>query len=315
MKLVMKRSETVKIIRLGSRESKLAVAQANIAAALIKEHNKDILIELHKVRTKGDKLINQNLALVGGKGLFIKELEVMLYENKIDAAVHSLKDLPHEYDVDSDNILCLPREDARDVLIMKDSFEINEKNAKKALNMLPKNAVIGTSSLRRSYQLKSMREDIIINPIRGNIDTRLKKLYDGSYDAIILAKAGLNRLNLKESKYNSLFEIDDMIPAPGQGVIAVQTMTTNHNITAVSDLDTSDCALIEKLFAKALKSDCVTPVGAYAYKIKDKFILTTYYYDEKKRIEHRKKFMMDDKTDAVNKINDYVNSLRLEENE
>ncbi len=199
-------------IVIGSRGSKLALIYANRAKLAITEHAKieNIEIEIKEIVTKGDQVQDKRLSEVGGKGLFSKNIENELLNEEIDIAVHALKDMPATENIDLYTNCFLSRNDPREILISNNKLKLNE---------LKKNAVIGTSSFRREFQIKKIRDDLICKLIRGNVDTRIQKLEDGLYDAIILSFAGIKSMNL-ENKITQIFSTEEIIPSVGQGVIA-----------------------------------------------------------------------------------------------
>lgn len=246
-----------KIIRVGTRESKLAMAQARIVANLIKSRHPDIELEILGISTSGDKMLDKRLDTVGGKGLFIKELENALLDNRIDIAVHSMKDIP-VFLADGLTIAAVSRrEDARDVLVTLDGT---------SLRNLKKGATVGTSSLRRELQLLEKRPDLRVKTLRGNILTRLDKLLNNEYDALILAAAGLRRLGLEE-KCTEYFAVDEMIPAVGQGIIAIEAREGEDVSYLTDSVHSEESALqleAERAFMIKLNGGCSTPVAAHA---------------------------------------------------
>jgi hydroxymethylbilane synthase len=215
-------------------------------------------VELVPIRTSGDRLATAHLAEVGGKGLFVKEIEDALLEERVDLAVHSLKDLPAERPAGLVLAAFPRREDPRDVLMAASPVRIDS---------LPRGARVGTSSLRRRVQLLELRPDLAIAPIRGNVDTRVRKLREGAFDAIVLASAGLRRLGLLDSTATHL-DPDEMLPAVGQGTLGVEARardTRTREITAVlSDADTRTASVAERAFLEAVGGSCTTPLAAYA---------------------------------------------------
>lgn len=248
------------LLRLGTRGSPLALAQAHwVRAELMRAHglaDADIVIEV--IRTSGDKIQDRPLSEVGGKGLFTKELEEALAGERIDIAVHSMKDvataLPDGFDI----VAMLAREDFRDRLITADG-------AIKRIEKLPPGCRVGTSSLRRAAQIKFQRPDIEIIPFRGNVGTRLEKLSQGLADATILAAAGLNRLGRPDLGHG--LAVGDMLPAPAQGAVGIE-MKKDHAqrqlIAALNDIETSDAVQMERAFLAALEGSCRTPIAALA---------------------------------------------------
>jgi hydroxymethylbilane synthase len=238
---------------IGSRGSKLARIYAEKAKAVL---NKEVIIK--EIETKGDQLKDVRLSEAGGKGLFSKKIEEELLSKKIDIAVHALKDMPTE---ETEGLLTncfLERNDPREILISRDN---------KHLKDLAPNSIIGTSSFRREFQLKRIREDLNCKLIRGNVDTRIKKLNDGLFDAIILSYAGIQSLGL-ENKISQIFSTSEMIPCAGQGVIALQCRNDDKEIIellkSVNHTATHNCVKAERNVLKIIEGDCDTAVGVFA---------------------------------------------------
>ena len=258
-----------KKITIGSRRSKLALIYAHKAKDKIIENtslnNHDI--EIKEITTKGDQVQDVRLSEVGGKGLFSTNIEKELQDKKIDIAVHALKDMPalETFDLRTDTFL--KRNDPREILITKD---------KKKLKDLKVNAIIGTSSYRREFQIKKIRADLNCKLIRGNVDTRIQKLNDGFYDAIILSYAGIKSLTI-ENKITEVFSTEQLVPSAGQGIIALQCRNNDNEIISVldkiNDRETSQRAYAERNVLKVLEGDCETAVGAHAIIKGDKIIL------------------------------------------
>ena len=248
-----------KKIIIGSRGSKLALIYAERAKKKILEVSSDFGIEeilIKKITTSGDLNQKDRLSDIGGKGLFSKQIENELIENKINIAVHALKDMPAK---ETDGLITncfLERNDPREILISKE---------KKKLMDLNKNSVIGTSSYRREFQLKKLRKDLNYKLIRGNVDTRINKVKENLYDGIILSYAGIQSLNLEEY-ISEIFNTDKIIPSAGQGVIALQSKIDDRNINnilnKINDKKTFECAQAERNVLKVLEGDCETAVGA-----------------------------------------------------
>ncbi len=247
-------------LKIGSRGSELALWQANHISAQLCErgHEVEILI----IHTTGDKITDVPLAKVGAKGMFTKEIEEALAEGGIDLAVHSLKDLPTDLSAEFEIAAVLSREDPRDALCSKNYASIEE---------LPKRARVGTSSLRREAQLKVVRPDLVVRPLRGNVDTRLRKLESGEYDAVILALAGLRRLGRTEL-VRQIIPVEVMCPAAGQGALAIEIRAGDRVVReALTFLDDgasrreTDC---ERALLKKLGGGCQVPIGANA-KLQD----------------------------------------------
>tara|TARA_Y200000002_G_scaffold138253_1_gene114018 strand:- start:198 stop:1115 length:918 start_codon:yes stop_codon:yes gene_type:complete len=273
-------------ITIGSRGSKLALIYAQIAKGKIIQNTnlneEDVLIK--EIITKGDQLKNIRLSEVGGKGLFSKNIEKELLDKKIDIAVHALKDLPA---LETEGLILntfLERNDPREILISTN---------KKKLKELKKNAIIGTSSFRREFQIKNIRKDLNCKLIRGNVDTRIKKLNDGLYDAIILSYAGINSLKIVD-QISEIFSVEDIIPSAGQGVISLQCREDDNKINSllkkVNHEETHQRADAERNVLKILEGDCETAVGVHASIDRDKIILeaelfsldgTKRYYEKK----------------------------------
>jgi len=250
-----------KKIIIGSRGSKLALLYAGRAKIQILNFSADFGIEdvsIKKIITKGDIIQNTRLSEVGGKGLFSKTIEEELLDEKIDIAVHALKDMPSDETKGLITNCFLQRNDPREILISKDNKHIKD---------LDSNATVGTSSFRREFQLKKIREDLNYKLIRGNVDTRIKKLNDGLFDAIILSYAGIQSLNLNK-KVSQIFSTSEIIPSVGQGIVALQCRENDKNLIKLLDQvnhqSTHNCVLAERNFLKILEGDCETAVGAIA---------------------------------------------------
>ena len=243
-------------IRIGTRRSPLAMVQARLVADLLQKAGVGIEAELVPMSTQGDK--NDRIALwkIGGKGLFVRELEQALIDGEIDVAVHSMKDLPGETN-EAFSLGAVPeREDPRDALIFPKRIQ--------SILDLPSGAVVGTSSLRRKAQILSRRPDLAVTPLRGNVGTRMEKVHRGECDATLLAAAGLKRLGMKPEAY-CLLEGDDFIPAAGQGALAVEVRRDEEGLVDVLDhAESRITALSERAFVTALGSDCRSAVGAHA---------------------------------------------------
>ena len=253
-------STTAALLRIGTRGSPLALAQARmVRARLAAQHGVDEeRIILTVIRTTGDVIQDRTLAAAGGKGLFTKEIEEALRADAIDLAVHSAKDVPT---VLPDGLILtavLPREDARDVFIGR---------TVKTLRELPAGAVVGTASLRRQAIVKRLRPDLEVVPIRGNVDTRLRKLGEGVVDATLLALAGLKRLGLTHAA-TSIFTLDEFLPAVGQGIVAIETRAddtrTRTLLDAVNHAETATALAAERAFLAVLDGSCRTPIAGHA---------------------------------------------------
>ena len=251
----------MKKIIIGSRRSKLALIYAKKAKEqLLKFQNKfnEYQIEIKEILTKGDEVQDKRLSDLGGKGLFSKNIENELLSKKIDIAVHALKDMPALQTKGLITNCYLERNDPREILI---SFK------KKKLNELDNDSIIGTSSFRREFQLKNMRKDLNCKLIRGNVDTRINKLKNGQYDAIILSSAGIDSLNLN-NEITQFFSTSEIIPSAGQGIIALQCREKDEEIInllkKINHMPTFYCGLAERSVLKILEGDCETAVGVYA---------------------------------------------------
>jgi len=248
------------LLRIGSRGSQLALVQAReVRSRLAATANVDAeRIEIKVIRTTGDIVQDRPLAEAGGKGLFAKEIEEALHAGAIDLAVHSSKDMPTLLPAGLVLSAFLPREDARDAFIGR---------AVKSLTELPHGAVVGTASLRRQALLKHLRPDLAVVPMRGNVETRLRKLAAGEADATLLAVAGLKRLGLIAAA-TMVLEIDDFLPAVGQGAIGLETRAddahTRALVAAINDPDTESALIAERAFLAVLDGSCRTPIGGHA---------------------------------------------------
>ena len=284
-------------IIIGSRGSKLALIYAEKAREKILNHSKNFGIEeviIKEIVTKGDQVQDKRLFEVGGKGLFSKTIEIELLEKKIDIAVHALKDMPSEVTKGLLTDCFLKRNDPREILISKDY---------KHLKDLKLNSIIGTSSYRREFQLKKIRGDLNCKLIRGNVDTRIKKLNDNLYDAIILSYAGINSLGL-DQKISQIFSTSEIIPCAGQGVIALQCRQEDEELIKllkkINHNPTHNCIKAERNVLKVLEGDCETAVGAFANIEGDKINLEVELFslDGSKRF-HLKSFQNIDKADEL----------------
>jgi hydroxymethylbilane synthase len=247
------------VIKIGTRGSKLALAQSSMIGEIIKKQHPDINVEMIVIKTKGDKIIDSPLSKIGGKGLFVKEIEEALLENRVDIAVHSIKDVPAELP-DGLSIPFFPeREDPSDAFLSVKYGKLED---------LPEGSKVGTGSLRRSSQLLNKRPDIEIIPIRGNVDTRIKKLESGELDAILLAASGLNRLGLS-SKIKQLLPTLDFIPAVGQGALGLEVRTDdaecNKLLEFINHTETALSVRAERAFLNKLEGGCQVPIGAHAF--------------------------------------------------
>lgn len=246
-------------IRIATRQSQLALWQAEWVATMLRQHH-DVDIELVKITTKGDAILDQSLSKIGGKGLFVKELEKALLEGAADIAVHSLKDMPAELPEDLELATYCKREDFRDVLISRVYTNLSN---------MPLGSRIGTSSVRRTAQLKLFRPDLNIMPLRGNIDSRIAKVLDleSPYDAIILAGAGVHRLDMSHL-IKQYLPVNTFLPAPGQGIVAIEIHKDNQVIKnllqSIACRTTTLCAYAERAFNRTMGGSCSVPIAALA---------------------------------------------------
>jgi hydroxymethylbilane synthase len=244
----------MKTIRVGSRESKLAIAQARLVMDAIHRTAPEIPLELVTMKTTGDKILDRTLDQVGGKGLFVKELDIALLEGRVDLTVHSCKDLPMEENPALPIVAYSHREDPRDVLVLPAGQDTLDP-------ALP----AGCSSRRRTLQMGVLCPELAIRPVRGNVTSRLQKLDDGQFSALILAAAGLKRLHL-EDRISRYFSPEEILPAAGQGVLAVQ-MRADEDFGFLAGFhhpDTAACVTAERAFVRAIDGGCSSPVAAYA---------------------------------------------------
>lgn len=252
---------------IATRRSKLALWQSEYIKEKLQEHYPDIEIELKEFVTKGDKILDVPLAKIGGKGLFTKELEVAMLEGNAHLAVHSLKDVPTQFEDGLQLTAVTKRFDPRDALLSNKYSSIDE---------LPKGAVIGTTSLRRRMAIKLLRPDVILKDLRGNINTRIAKLNAGEYDAIILAATGVQKLQIEnEVKYFTPISTDMMIPSMGQATLGIETTTDNKIVELLSVLNDKDAHIestIERSFVDTLQGGCQVPIGVKATILDEKSI-------------------------------------------
>jgi hydroxymethylbilane synthase len=248
---------TVSILRIATRKSALALWQAEHVAAELRAAHPGLRVELVPMSTRGDEILDKPLATIGGKGLFLKELEVAMLEGRADLAVHSLKDVPAELEPGFSLPAILPRADAADAFVSNDFSD---------LAALPLGAHVGTSSLRRQAQLRAVRPDLSLLDLRGNVGTRLAKLDAGHYEAIVLACAGLERLGLA-SRIRSRLTAPDWLPAPGQAAIAIEARNDQPDVlellAVLDDADTRLAVTAERAMNHALGGSCTVPVGAW----------------------------------------------------
>ena len=247
-----------KTLKIATRQSPLALWQANYVKDHLQQLYPDLIVELVPMVTKGDVILDSPLAKIGGKGLFVKELENALLNKEADIAVHSMKDVPMQFPKGLGLAVICKREDPRDAFV---------SNSYRTFAELPQGAVVGTSSLRRQCQLKALRPDLDIRSLRGNVGTRLSKLDNGGYDAIILASAGLIRLGLAD-RIASFIEVEQSLPAAGQGAVGIECRTDDVQVkqllAPLADAETTCCVLAERAMNNHLQGGCQVPIGGYA---------------------------------------------------
>lgn len=259
-------------IKVGTRGSQLALTQTQMVIDQLSEHYPDFEFDVKTIITKGDRIQDVSIEKIGDKGAFVKEIEEALLMSEIDLAVHSMKDMPAEITKGLIFTKSPLREDASDTLVTPHSIT--------SIMELPKNAVIATGSKRRSYQLIQLRPDIKVVGIRGNVDTRIRKMLEQGLDGVVLATAGLNRLKLNEvATYNCIkIPLEYMVPAPAQGILGIQIRDNQtdllERINKMSDPTTNLQLIAERSFLKALGGNCHLPIGAYCKIEKDQIILT-----------------------------------------
>ncbi len=251
-------TEQANILRIATRKSALALWQAEFVKAELERFHSDLTVELVPMSTQGDIILDTPLAKIGGKGLFVKELEQAMLDGRADIAVHSMKDVPVEFPEGLElNTIC-EREDPRDAFV---------SNKYKSLDELPQGAVVGTSSLRRQCQVRALRPDLDIRDLRGNVNTRLAKLDNGDYDAIILAAAGLLRLEMPE-RIAEFIEPETSLPANGQGAVGIECRSDDERVKSflepLEHTETRIRVLAERAMNRRLEGGCQVPIGAYA---------------------------------------------------
>jgi hydroxymethylbilane synthase len=245
-------------LRIATRESRLALWQAEHVATLLCRQHVGLTVELVPMTTKGDQILDTTLAKIGGKGLFIKELESAMLEGRADIAVHSMKDVPAQLPERFEIVAVLEREDPRDALVSAEYLRVED---------IPAGRIVGTSSLRRQAQLQHARPDLRVEPVRGNVETRLRKLDEGHFAAILLAAAGLKRLGL-EHRIAGFLPESVSLPAVGQGAVGVECLSGNAEaaglLAALEHSGTRRCVDAERAFAGGLGASCESPVAGFA---------------------------------------------------
>ena len=261
-------------IRIGSRESKLAVIQSELVMDAIRAAHPGLRLELVTMKTTGDRILDRTLDQIGGKGLFVKELDTALLDGRVDFTVHSCKDLPMDIDERIPLAGFTRREDPRDVLVLP-----------QGVTELDRSRPIGCASARRTVQLRELFPCMEIAPVRGNVLTRLRKLDEGQYSALVLAAAGLKRLGLEE-RIARYFTVDELLPAAGQGILAVQARAGEDLscLDGVLDADGTACALAERAFVRALDGGCSSPIAAHAVVEGDTITIDGLYVDGQGRV-------------------------------
>ncbi len=269
LRISKKEKEMDKIIRVGSRESRLAIAQTEEILTEVRRYHPELRFELVTMKTTGDRILDRNLDQIGGKGLFVKELDKALLEGRVDLTIHSLKDLPMEQEEDLPLIGYSKRKDPRDAMILSKNIG-GEKIS-----------CIGSSSRRRILQVKKFYPQAEFRGIRGNVQTRLRKLAEEDYDATILAMAGLARLGM-EDLADRIFSVEEVIPAAGQGILVFQGRRGEDYsyLKEVCDEASAYAATAERSFVKRLNGGCSSPVAAYAEVKEKKILLRGLYYNE-----------------------------------
>lgn len=249
---------TTQPIRIATRKSPLAMWQAEFVKAELEQAHPGLVVELLPMVTKGDIILDTPLAKVGGKGLFVKELEIAMLEGRADIAVHSMKDVPVEFPEGLGLVTICKREDPRDAFVSNNYDSIDD---------LPQGAIVGTSSLRRQCQLRSQRPDLIVNDLRGNVNTRLRKLDEGQYDAIILATAGLKRLKMND-RIRCEIAPETSLPAVGQGAVGIECRLDDQRVrqllAPLNHQPTATRVLCERAMNNRLQGGCQVPIGSYA---------------------------------------------------
>ena len=269
-------------IRIGTRKSKLALWQSEWVKAQIEKKFPDVEVELVKITTKGDKILDVPLAKIGDKGLFTKEIEEAMLRGEVDIAVHSLKDVPSKLPKGLKLIAFSDREDPRDALLSCGRY---------TLETLPEGAVVGTSSLRRKAQLRILRPDLQIKDLRGNVDTRIRKLKEGQYDAIILAAAGVKRLGWEE-EIDEILSPERMIPSVCQGILGIEGREGDSEVErivreAVNSYESEVAATVERAFLRTVEGGCQVPLGCYAVVNEDRILVRAFISDLNGRFYHK----------------------------
>lgn len=258
---------------IATRESELALWQAKHIQARLSEHYPGLEVALLGLTTQGDQILDAPLSRIGGKGLFVKELEQAMQAGRAELAVHSMKDVPMDLPEGFVLAAITARADPRDAFV---------STRYRDLSALPAGARVGTSSLRRQAQIRAVRPDLKVEPLRGNVNTRLRKLDEGLYDAIILAAAGLKRLGL-EHRITALLSLEESLPAVGQGALGLETLAKREDVAALlaclNDAETAACVRAERAMSRALQGGCQAPIGGYARIEAGRLKLTAFASD------------------------------------
>lgn len=276
-------SGTRRLLRIGTRASKLAMVQAETVAAAVRAHDPAIDAELVPMTTTGDKILDRPLDKVGGKGLFVKELDAALADGRVDIVVHSSKDLPMDIDPALPVVAASSRGDARDALVLS-----------KGADSWDRQAVVGCSSARRRVQLELLYPGIQVSSVRGNVQTRLGKLDDGQFGALVLAAAGLARLGLA-GRASRLFDVDEMIPAAGQGILAV-TARAGEDVGFLDGFASPEgmsCLRVERAFVRALDGGCSKPCAAFARREGGRMTMRGMYVNDDETVVLRDKIALE----------------------
>lgn len=295
-----------KKIIIGSRDSKLAVMQTQLVMQQIRKCNPDLELELITLKTTGDLILTQTLDKIGGKGLFVKELDQALIDGRIDIAIHSLKDMPMEVNEHLPIVALPKRGDVRDALILPTGETLERFDREKFV------VNIGTSSNRRRLQIAKLYSEVNTTPVRGNIITRLSKLDGGEYSALILAATGLQRVGL-EHRISKYFTVEEMVPAAGQGILAVQAREDLDVdfLQGVNDPISMYCANAERSFVRVLDGGCSSPIAAHATVVGNEIKLVGLHYNEVSK-EHKIDSMVGEVSQAEQLGERLANKLRGE---
>ena len=269
----------MRTVKVGSRESRLAIVQSGLIINAIRRAHPEIKTELIPMKTTGDRIRDRPLEAIGGKGLFVKELDEALLDGRVDICVHSYKDMPVPGNPELPVIAVFEREDPRDILVLPEG-----------LGGIPEGLPLGTSSPRRRLQMAMLHPERRCEPVRGNIPTRLRKLDAGEYGALVLAAAGIKRLGLWE-RVNKVFSVEEVIPAACQGMLAIQGRAGEEHpyLEALDNADAHDASMAERAFVEALGAGCTSPVAAFAEVRGGEMLLSGLYADEAGHVHRGKK--------------------------